>query len=347
LRAAAARAAAADWVDRHAARHPGFVGAYFSGSVACLPDAAEVPVGSDVDVMVVSRGQETPERSKFIHAGALIEVTRLPWRLFGSLDTIPSAHSLRRLDSIVADPEGKLARVQAVLALEFADSPRVLARSRKLWVDTERAMRDLERSASWTDDEVMRWAFTTSRTALLILVAAVRNPTVRLRYLAAREVLAGYGLLDLYPRLLELLGCTELTAGSAQQHLDELSRTFDLAAGAARTKFAFSSDVTQVARPVAIDGTQEQIRRGKHREAVFWLVVTYTRCHKVLAADAPDLDRERRPAFGAMLSDLGIRSAADLAERAGAVIAFLPSLWQGAERIIESSDRPKLRDVLR
>jgi hypothetical protein len=335
VKASAARAAAADWVERHAAVEPGFVGAYFSGSVVYLPDGAEVPVGSDVDVMVVSRVQETPERAKFMHRGTLIEATRLPWSLFASLDTVPSAHSLR-LDSIVADPGGELARVQAVVAAEFAKPGRVRERSRRLWDETEHAMRALDRSASWPG-QVMGWAFRTSWTALLVLVAAVRNPTVRLRYLAAREVLAEHRLSGLYPELLDLLGCRNLTSARAARHLDELARTFDAAARVARTRFAFSSDVTPIARPVAIEGTLEQIRQGNHREMVFWLLATFTRCHMILAADAPDLDRDRGPAFDALLADLGIRSPADLDVRAGAVIAFLPRLWEAAEQIIRPS----------
>jgi hypothetical protein len=180
----------------------------------------------------------------------------------------------------------------------------------------------------------MGWAFRTSWTALLLLVAAVRNPTVRLRYLAARDVLTEHGLSDLYPGLLNLLGCLHLTPERAEHHLGELTQTFDIAACVARTKFGFSSDITPIARPVAIEGTWEQIRRGNHREVIFWLVATFARCHTILAADAPELERERRPAFAAMLADLGIQSPADIAGRAQAVIAFLPTLWQATEAIL-------------
>src|SRR5215467_4236182 len=80
VRVSAARAAAADWVLRHVAGEPGFVGAYFSGSTIYLPGDAEVPVGSDVDVMVVSEAEDASDtRSKFVHDGALIEISRLRW----------------------------------------------------------------------------------------------------------------------------------------------------------------------------------------------------------------------------------------------------------------------------
>jgi hypothetical protein len=260
VRVAAARAAAVDWVERHAAREPGFVGAYFSGSTVHLQDHDEVPVGSDVDVMVILAREEPPNRTKFIYDGALIEATRLPWSLFASLDSVPSAHSLR-LNSIIADPGGRLARVQAEVVRHFAEPDRVRQRSRTLWNETVQALGELDPSAPWPD-QVMTWVWMTSRSALVLLVAALRNPTVRLRYVAARELLAERGLSEFFPEFLGLLGCLDLTPDRADHLLDELTNTFDIAARVARTKFDFSSDITPIARPVAIDGSREQIGRA-------------------------------------------------------------------------------------
>lgn len=332
MRADAARAAAVDWVLLQAAHEPGFVGAYFSGSTIYLPDDAEVPVGSDVDVMVVGEREEASHRAKLVHRDVLIEVSYLPWSLFASLETVPSAHSLC-LDSIIADPSGRLAEVRSQLVRVYAEPDRVRKRTRGLWRATRQALGTLDRSAPWPG-QVMDWAFRTSWTALLPLEAAVRNPTVRLRYLAAREVLAEHGLFAAYPALLDQLGCLALTRGRAEHHLKELAVTFDIAADAARTRFPFSSDITTIARPVAIDGVREQIRTGNHREVVFWLVATFTRCHTILAADAPELERRRRHAFDAILVDLGIRSSADLARHAEVTIAYLPALWKTLEAIL-------------
>ena len=176
--------------------------------------------------------------------------------------------------------------------------------------------------------------------ALLLLVAAVRNPTVRLCYLAARDLLSEYSLSDVYPHLLNLLGCVNLTPDQAEHHLDELTQTFDIASRVARTRFGFSSDITPVARPVAIDGTREQIRQGNHREVVFWLVATYARCHKILATDAPELERGRSSAFEDLMADLDIQSPADLARRAEAAIAFMPTLWDATEAILATNPHP-------
>jgi len=143
------------------------------------------------------------------------------------------------------------------------------------------------------------------------------------------------------PELLRLLGCLDLTRGRAEHHLDGVTETFDIAARVARTKFPFSSDITPIARPVAIDGIREQIRQGNHREVVFWLVATYTRCQKILATDAPELGRERSPAFEALLGDLGLQSPADLARRAEAAIAFLPRRGEEREANQAANQRPQ------
>lgn len=182
------------------------------------------------------------------------------------------------------------------------------------------------------------WLFPTGVTAHLLLVAALRSPTVRLRYLRAREVLADYGLLDRYPDLLRLMGCQDLTPERVKHHVDGLVRTFDAAAATARTPFFFSSDITPAARPIAIDASYELVRCGDHREAVFWIVATFARCHKILAADAPpQVQHDLAPAFEEALADLGITSSDDLLSHAKVALEFLPALWEITEEIMAAN----------
>jgi hypothetical protein len=106
----------------------------------------------------------------------------------------------------------------------------------------------------------------------------------------------------------------------------------------AKTPFLFSGDITPAARPVAIDGSQELIDRGCHREAVFWIVATFARCHKILAADAPpELQDTHTAAFRAALADLGITSTDDILRRADEVNRYLPRLWEATEAILSAN----------
>jgi hypothetical protein len=160
---------------------------------------------------------------------------------------------------------------------------------------------------------------------------------VRRRYVAARELLGQHGRLDTYEELLGLLGCAGMGRGRAEQHLAGLAELFDTASAIIRTPFFFTSDISEQARPIAIDGSRELIAAGLHREAVFWIVATASRCHKVLCRDAPALREQFLPGYLGLLADLGVGAPADLPTRGGQVRAYLPHLMEVAEAIIEAN----------
>jgi hypothetical protein len=62
---------------------------------------------------------------------------------------------------------------------------------------------------------VTAWLFATGVTTHVLLVAGLKNPTVRQRYVATRELLADYGRVDFYETLLELLGCAQMSRARA------------------------------------------------------------------------------------------------------------------------------------
>jgi hypothetical protein len=334
---ALARATAADWVHTHAAAQDGFRGAYLAGSTVTLPAEAPLPTGSDVDIMVVIAGQPPRHKlGKFRYRDTLLEVSYLPADTFSDpqrlLTDYHVATGLRR-DTIIADPTGLLRRAHRAVAAHFADHDQVLRRcagARDVIVSRLTAIDD---TRPW-HEQVIGWLFGTGVSCHVLLVAALRNPTVRLRYQATRQVLAEYDRLAEYSPLLRQLGCHDWTAQRATGHLNALAACFDAAASAARTPFPFSSDISTAARPIAIDGSRELIDTGWHRETVFWTVATFARCHAVLATDAPRAHREHAPAFDAVLADLGVRSTADLRSRSAATLEYLPRLWRTAEAIV-------------
>jgi hypothetical protein len=126
-----------------------------------------------------------------------------------------------------------------------------------------------------------------------------------------------------------------LSASRTAHHLDNLAEAFDAAKGVVRTPFFFAGDISDAARPIAIDGGRELIARGDHREAIFWMVATYSRCQNIFAVDAPAELRDRfTPAYQELLSDLGIRTPADLQRRAREVASDLPRICALADAII-------------
>jgi hypothetical protein len=339
------RSIAAAWVARHARSDAVFRGAYFSGSTVGLPDSAELPPSSDIDIVVVTAQDDPPAKpGKLRYRDTLLEVSYLPWSQLVSADDVLASYHLAgsfRTDTIIDDPSGHLRKLQAHVAGNFASRPWVRRRCQDARHRIESRLVAIDPSAPF-HEQVLAWLFPTGVTTHVLLVAALRNPTVRLRYLAAREVLADYGRLGLYPALLDLLGCRNLSARRIQHHLHELTTTFDATAEVAKTPFFFSSDITPAARPIAIDGSQDLIDRGDHDEAVFWIIATFARCHTILAADAPELHHARTPAFQAAVTDLGISSTEDILHRAEEVTRFLPRLWQAAEDILASN--PGIRE---
>ncbi|MBA3415434.1 MAG: hypothetical protein H0U10_09440 [Chloroflexia bacterium] len=342
-----AKAVARRWAIEEATALPGFRGAFFHGSINDFPDDAPLPAASDIDVVVVfaEPGLEVnppvkPRFGKRRYRGVLLDISSLPSDAIRSSDHILGQYHLAgsfRTPSVILDHSGWLTELQAAVAKKFA---------KRQWVDRrceharERILahlRSADESASFPD-QVTAWLFAAGVTTHVLLVAGLRNPTVRRRYVAARELLADYGRPEFHETLLELLGCARMSRARAEHHLAALTDAFDAAKTVVATPFFFASDISDLARPIAIDGSRELIAGGLHREAVFWLAATSSRCQKVLAHDAPAAMRDRfEPAYRELLGDLGIASTADLRRRREQVEAFLPHVWEVAEVIIAAN----------
>jgi hypothetical protein len=338
MRVESAITAATEWVIQHAIKEEGFQGAYFSGSTIGMPRDAELSPSSDVDIVIVTNAEEPPLKlGKFFYQGVLLEVTYLSWNQLSSAEEVLTSYHLAgsfRVNTIIADPTGRLRSLQSKVSRHFADKQWVRCRCENVMKKIENGLRSIDTSVPYYD-LVTSWLFPTGITTHVILVAALRNPTVRRRYAAAREVLTEYGQSDFYQELIELLGCGHMTPQRVEEHLDQLAITFDTAADVAKTPFFFSTDITIQARPIAIDGSRELIRCGLHREAVFWIAATFARCHKILASDAPsEIQRALIPAFENLVADLGITSNQDFIDRAENALRFLPRLWEITEEIL-------------
>lgn len=336
-----ARQAAKEWISLHASEITGFAGAYFSGSTVGKTAEEEMPAASDVDVVIVITAEQPPMKpGKFRYQGVLLEATYLSATQLASADRVLASYHLAgsfRTDTIIADPTGALRKLQADVAMRFHELGMVRRRCREAYDRVDNGLRAIDAGAP-LHDLTTSWLFPTGIMAHVPLVAALRNPTVRLRYAAAREALAEYGMGALYDKLLEQLGCKNWSQDQALRHLGELERVFDAAAAAARTPFFFSSDITEAAKPVAIAGSLELIQAGLHREAVFWIAATFARCHKILEADAqPKLQEAHLPAFRDLLADLGLKDRKAFTDRASQTLLLLPELWAAAETILQTN----------
>ncbi|MEV4068294.1 hypothetical protein ACGFJC_04710 [Nonomuraea fuscirosea] len=328
MRAEQARRIARQWVREEGSALPGFAGAFLTGSVLWADPAAELAPSSDVDVMVVARpGTPIGHIGKFPYQGVLLEVSSMTG--LGSTHEVLSDYHLAgsfHLPCVLADPTGRLGELQRVVARDFAERPWVLARCTHAMDRVRGFINGVDESAPPVE-QITSWLFGTGVTAHVLLVAGLRNPTIRRRYAAVRDLLADHGRLEYHEGLLDLLGCARLSAAEVGRHLDALERVFDAAASVRAPAYRFDSDISPVARPAAIDGSRELIDQGLHREAVFWMAATYARCltKRALAGESGYED-----GFAELLSDLGVETLADRRRRGDRVLAALPGLWQTA-----------------
>jgi hypothetical protein len=329
------------WVLEEASSAPGFAGAFYHGSTNWLPDDAALPATSDLDVMVVFDEPDPPVKpGKFRYRGVLLEVSYLPSDQVRSPDLVLGQYHLAgsfRTPGIILDPSGRLTALQVAVSKEYAKRQWVYRRCEDARERVLRNLRSLDAAAPF-HDQVTAWLFGAGVTTHVLLVAGLKNPTVRGRYVAVRQLLAEYGQSSFYNTLLELLGCARMDRAQVAQHLAALTEAFDAAEEVVTTPFPFAADLSDQARPIAIDGSRELIARGDHREAIFWMVATYSRCEKVLYHDAPtEMQGRFTPGYRRLLSALGITAFADLQRRGEQVKECLPQVWRVAEAIMAAN----------
>lgn len=335
-----AKTLAEQWIHDNISHEPGFRGAFYHGSINWMADDEQVPATSDVDLMVVYDEPPPVKLGKFRQDGVMLEVSYLPSSEVQSAeDVLRTSHLAGSFHtaSIIADPTGQLTELQAAVAHGYAQRRWVRARCESVARKLRRNVESLDESRPFYQNATA-WSFAAGLTTHLILVAALRNPTVRKRYVAARQVLADYGHLDFHETLLALLGCADMSRDRVEQHLAAMTAAFDAAKTVVRSPFFFASDISDVARPLAVDGSRNLIERGLHREAVFWIIATYARCQQIFDHDADEsMGAQFTPGFCALMADLGVASWADLQRGGDEIQAQLPQVWRVAAAIMDAN----------
>jgi len=336
-----AREVARQWMVEEASGIPGFCGAYTAGSTNWLPDDADLTTASDLDIMVVLADQnQGGRRGKFIYHDTLLEVSYLRDDQFESADRVLSDYHLApsfRTTKIMFDPLGYLTPLLAVVSRDYNKRQWVQQRCTNARNKILGYLRSIDQEAA-LHDQVIACLFAAGVTTHVLLVAGLRNPTVRARYVAVRKLLADYGQAEFHETLLELLGSARINRGRVGRHHAMLTEIFDAAKRAIKTPFPFVSDISDGARPAAIDGSLELIGRGYHREAMFWVGVTHSRCQKVLSHDAPgDWTQSFKENYQELVSDLGVATFADVRRRCAEIERTLPQVYDLAEGIIAAN----------
>jgi hypothetical protein len=335
-----AREAARQWMLA-ASRIAGVRGAYTGGSTNWLPDNSELTATSDLDIMlVVADPNRAGRRRKFIYRDTLLEVSCLASHQLQSSDEVlsdyhlaPSFHTAK----VIVDPFGQLTPLRAAVCRNYAKRCWVRRRCARATDKVSVYLRSVSQQAA-LPDQVIACLFAAGITSHILLVAGLKNPTVRARYVATRELLAGYGYLEFHDTLLELPGSARISRERARHHLAALTRIFDATTRAIKTRFSFESDLSESARPIAIDASLELIESGYHREAMFWIAVTHSRCQKVLSRDGPaDLAQSFKQSYQELVADLGLSTFAEVGRRCAAIDEMLLRIRELADIIMAAN----------
>ena len=336
-----AREAARLWMVQEARQVSGFCGAYTAGSTNWLPDDAEQSSSSDLNIMViVADDGQAGRREKFFYQDALLEASYLSSERFQSAEQILGDYHLApsfRTAKVMIDPRGRLTSLFESVCRGYGKRRWVRQRCANARDKVLGHLKPVGGEAT-LHDQVMACLFAAGVCTHVLLTAGLRNPTVRMRYVAVRELLAEYGIAEFHETLLELLGVARIGRERARGHLAALTRIFDTASRALTSEFSFAYDIRESARPVAIDGSRELIDAGYYREAMFWIGVTHARCQKVLANDVPEeLTKSFKDTYQELLSDLGLGTSAEIRQRGVRIEHMLPRVWEVAEDIVAAN----------
>lgn len=332
-----ARELATGWVLDYA-KDKEISAAFFSGSTIDMEAWDNLPETSDVDILLVTGDVNRYKKpGKFLYDSLLIEASFLAADSLQDpeavMRTYEIANSFKR-NTILFDKTGDITRLSKFISDHFREKNWIKARYGSAITKVKNGIAGMQACSSF-EDKANACVFPAGICTHVILVAALKNATVRLRYLRAKEVLEALGFKQYYPFLLELLGCEAFAKKQVQAYLDGLALTFDRTVPVSKTKFPFSNDITAEARNVAINGSQALINAGYHREAVFWIAATYIRCHKILSADAPELQRELSPFYMDFMNALGLQDERAMEMRCREIENYLPKLEKLAEEITE------------
>ncbi len=338
-----ARETARRWVVEEVSRIPGCSGAYTAGSTNWLPDDYEMRGTSDLDVVVaVTDRSLAGRRRKFVHDGVLFDVSlvgadvlRSPDLVLGDSQVGPSFQT----SQILLDPSGHLTSLLDPVRRDFCKRRWVQARCDGAGERVLRHLKSIDRQASFPD-QVLACLFAAGVATHVLLLAGLRNPTVRTRYGAVRELLGEYGRIGLHETLLALLGAKHIRPEQAERHLDVLSEIFDAAKRSADPGSPLAADISESTRPAAIDGSREMIKCGLHREAMFWIAVTHSRCQKALTASTAEaIPRGCADRYRELNHDLGIGCAEELRRRREEIERALPHVRAQAEALMKANEK--------
>jgi hypothetical protein len=327
------------WVEREGRQIPGFRGAHLMGSILTMPHDAPFPLYRDVDLnIVVGDEMHTTTTHDVAAGGLMLEYSTISIARYRSPEDVlanPELAANLAVDGILVDPHGILAPLHQAVAAQYAQRHWVLARCAYERQVVTQALEGLR--GALTPSEAL-WSLSNVALFLsgLLAEASLRPPTHRRCLVLLRDVLHAAGRRDLHEATLQLLGWAHLRRQDVETYLHDCALAFDRAVAVTRTPVPFQAKFQSHIRPYIIDGAQEMIGQGYHREAMFWVSGFLLFANAAIQTDAPAAEKSDYQArLDRLLAEMGLDALGDGAARAREAEVLTDVIVAVADALVE------------
>ena len=316
----------APWLEGFIAQHPFITGAYLAGSAAEKAPEEDIADWSDIDIMLTIEGESRPKPGKIPYGSHVIEGTYIPWQNIEDAEKALAdyhiAHGLAR-SRVLFDADGRLTALCQSVQAEFAKPERIMQRVDGVIAKIEGNLNGFNADLP-LHNRFMGLAFAAGIMAHAVLVAAQKNPTVRMRYRETCRVLQNRP--EMQEMLLKTAGFADITPDEARAFVLQTGELFDVVSPLCKTVYPFTSDLQMEMRASVVDDALDLIEKGMHRETMFWTCATFCRLMMQSASDAPEIFAAWQAPFHGLAQRVGAGTPMQQRKRISDIRFALPVL---------------------
>jgi hypothetical protein len=328
---------AREWVEVYGSQIPGFCGAHLMGGLNYAAKDASFPAYKDVDMNIVLQGSEDWDVHDLNYKGLILEYGSVGVDAYRSPETVladPRLASNLAVNSILSDPTGMLASLHEVVAKEYPRRQWVQARCDDEKSAASKALEDLSKAGSSAEALLYSNNFG-NNLAGLVAAASLKPPTHRRGLILMKELLATWGRPEIHEETLNVLGYASLSRMQVESFHRDSIIAFDRAVEVCRSPVPYRFKLHTFVRPYFVEGVQEMIDEGNHREAMYWTMACLFISNNAIQADAPESEKSRFQArFDQIVAALGWKTPGDIASRCQQAAALKENLFQAADFIM-------------
>ena len=328
-------ALAKSYVEKNYLGQPGFVGAHLVGSIIHADRDKIFPTYCDVDIAIVLDSIEYQKIEEVFQEGYVLECILSGSSRYRSAEDIlalPGMACNLQKNSILVDPEGRLAEIHRAVAEGFAMRHWVKQRVDTEMNVTKSSLEAMSRSQNAIEAVHALCEFIMHCSAS-ITTAHLKPPTHR-RSLANLKVLMNTPEeQSLFEEILKAFGSAQLSEAEVRTFLQQCLEAFDRAIVVKRSPVPFEWKLDPCIRDYLNQGTQEILAEGSHREAIFWIAVFF-----IISTIAIQQDglAEEKPRYAAQLTEflraLGLESPEAIKQR----INFCAKVYDNVATYLEN-----------